>query len=214
MQTQIIAGTRSIIGEMQDKQLALLRNITQREALLYERCPLESVATCPLIPDPPNEKRKGSWLRFPENSRMFGTFEGLPLVPALRSARRRHLAGLKDCSCRCHRRSLVRIIWVTYSWSFRVYRWGYTFFNKYYLSPRLTANAIRFTLIFSMHRPSVSVQTHNNIPYNSPIHLTIQNGQTEKAKPLLCSGFASLNDVDTVRPRVTLCKYCSPRYMT
>ena len=50
-------------------------------------------------------------------------------------------------------------------------------------------NAIRFTLIFRTQ------QTHNTIPYDSPIHHAIQNGQTEQAKAFKCSGSASSNEV-------------------
>ena len=59
-------------------------------------------------------------------------------------------------------------------------------------------NAIRFTLIFRTHRRSipVSVQTHNTIPYDTPIHHAIQNGQIEQAKAFSCSDSASSNEVD------------------
>jgi hypothetical protein len=47
--------------------------------------------------------------------------------------------------------------------------------------------------IISLH---VSVKTPNTIPYDSPILIAVQEGQVKGIRSLLCSGRASLNDID------------------
>ena len=221
MQTQIIEGTRNIVLEMQDKQLALLRNMTQREARLYEGHPTAKDGHLPLDTESANWEEKKKLAETPEEGQNLRQIRGIASSTALRSARRRHLVCREGCSCRCHRRSLVRTPRQFSNYlgdlfmKFSSLPWGLHFLEpcdvqtcrrsieseadvKYYLPPWLTVNAIRFSLVFSTHRPSisVSVQTRNTIPYDSAIHLAIQNGQIEQAKDLLCSGSASLNDVD------------------
>ena len=127
----------------------------------------------------------------------------------------------KDCSCRCHQRSFVRSPRRLSSYMGDLFL-GYSSLPSelhsiepcneqtcrrsksskvdvnFYLPPWLTLNSVRFSLAFSMSRVpvSVSLQTRNTIPYDSPIHLAIQAGHIEDVKDILCSGKASLNDVD------------------
>lgn len=71
VQTQIIAGTRSIILQMQGKQLALLRNITQQESLMYGRYPTEKCCHLLIDTEPLSRKRQISWLNFLTKARTF-----------------------------------------------------------------------------------------------------------------------------------------------
>ena len=69
---------------------------------------------------------------------------------------------------------------------------------NFFLPTWLTLNSVRFNLAFKMSRVpmSVSLQTRNTIPYDSPIHHAIQSGNIDDVKDILCSGKASLNDID------------------
>ena len=224
MQRQVIAGGRSTLMERQDLQLALLEEMTQRAPLTHSmpqeedghQMLIESGETKSLSVERDVEEGKGS-------GDTQGHIEGgkATFVTALRSARRQPLKCFKDCSCRCHQRSVVRTprrlslymgdVFLGFSslpWAFQ----SLTQCNvqscrrsrnlqadmKYHLPPWLTINSIRFSLAFSIQRPpiSISIETRNTIPYDSPIHLSILSGNIDKVKHLLCSRTASLNDVD------------------
>lgn len=131
------------------------------------------------------------------------------------------LTCLAECPCRCHYRSVIRsprhlsnylgdlfLGCSNLPWCFA----GFARCNeqtcrrsrssaaelKYFLPPWYSyavANfGIRFT--FRMFPLSVCLQTRQTIPYDSPILVSVQEGDIEGMRRILRSGTASLNDVD------------------
>jgi len=224
MQRQVIAEGRSMLMERQDSQLALLEEMTQRAPLTHSKPQkedgrqmlIESGESKSLSVERDIEEVKGSG----DTQRPIEG-EKATFATALRSTRRQPLKCFKVCSCRCHQRSVVRTprqlslymgdIFLGFSnlpWKFQSMAKcnvqscrrsrNLQADMKYYFPPWLTINSIRFSLAFSIQKPliSISIETRNTIPYDSPIHLSILSGDIEQVKYLLCSQTVSLNDVD------------------
>lgn len=131
------------------------------------------------------------------------------------------LGCLKDCACRCHHRAIIRsprnvsnylgdfLFGVSnLPWYFsslvqcneqtcRRSR-GSTADLKYFLPSWFTGAVASFSVSFSlrMFPLNVCVQSRQTIPYDSPILVCVQEGDTNGIRSLLRAGRASLNDVD------------------
>lgn len=164
-----------------------------------------------------------------------------PIRGSLKLSRSGPLQCLKNCSCRCHYRSVIR------SPRYFSNYLGDFFFGisnvPWCFSPLVECNeqscrrSIRSSAELRYFLPSwfggsiasfnvnfilrvlplnICLQTRNTIPYDSPILVRVQEGDTDGIRCLLRSGMASLNDVDPyglgllyVSNTVSGCNLCS-----
>lgn len=144
-----------------------------------------------------------------------------PFRTPCKSFRDRPLRCLDECSCRCHQKSVVRSpqnlstflgdIFLGCSslpWCFSSFvqcneqscRRSQTFrVDLRYFFPRWhILTTMKFSMSFSLSviPLNVSLGTRNTISYDSPIFIAVQEGKVDEIRNLLCSGRASLNDID------------------
>lgn len=131
------------------------------------------------------------------------------------------LQCFEECPCRCHQRSVVRSprnlstflgdIFLGCSslpWCFS----SLVLCNeqtckrskkssaelRYFFPSWLMSTTVNFNMSFRLQviPLNVSLQTRNTIAYDSPIFIAVQEGNVDAIRTLLCSGKASLNDID------------------
>lgn len=144
-----------------------------------------------------------------------------PHRASFKVARSGPLQCLKNCSCRCHYRSVIRSprYFSNYlgDFFFRVSNVPWCFSPlvqcneqscrrsigssaelRYFLPSWLSGSIASFNVnfILRMLPLNICLQTRQTIPYDSPILVCVQERDTEGIRSLLRSGRASLNDVD------------------
>lgn len=149
----------------------------------------------------------------------------LSVIPQVKAKFRTSLGALKcqnDCHYRCHNRLSRRILPRNLSTYLGHAFLGYsnlpwylsslvqcseqtcrrsknlTADLRYFLPTWFLSAVAEFNLAVSLHMIPLKIylQTRNVIPYDSPILVCVQEGDTVGAKELLSSGKSSLNDVD------------------
>lgn len=144
-----------------------------------------------------------------------------PLRASFKVSHSNPLRCLKNCSCRCHYRSIIRSPrhFSNYlgDFFFRIANVPWCFSPlvqcneqscrrsigssaelRYFLPSWFSASIASFNVnfILRMLPLNVCLQTRHTIPYDSPILVCVQEGDTDGIRSLLRSGRASLNDLD------------------
>lgn len=144
-----------------------------------------------------------------------------PNRASLKVSRSGRLQCLKNCSCRCHYRSVIRSprYFSDYLGDlfFRISNVPWCFSSlvqcneqscrrsigssaelRYFLPSWFSGSIASFNINFILRGLPLNVclQTRHTIPYDSPILVCVQEGDTDGIRALLRSGRASSNDVD------------------
>lgn len=148
-------------------------------------------------------------------------YQAHPFRNLRKSFRYQPLRCLNECSCRCHQRSVVRSPRNLSTFLGDVFLgcsslpWCFSSFAqcneqscrrsqtsridlRYFFPHWHMLTTVQFSMSFSLSiiPLDVSLRTRNTIPYDSPIFIAVQEGKVDEIRNLLCSGKASLNDID------------------